>query len=56
MNAASTEAWLPRVKHYLGVKSSDHRLDIELTEMISASKGSVRDIMDGVATINARLK
>lgn len=55
MNAASTEAWLPRVKHYLGVKSSDHRLDIELIRMISVSKRSVRNIMDGVVT-NARLK
>ena len=55
MNAASTEAWLPRVKQYLGVKSSDHRLDIELIRMISVSKRSVRNIMDGVVT-NARLK
>jgi replication-associated recombination protein RarA len=56
MNAASTEAWLPRVKHYLGVKSSDHHLDIELIRMIESSQGSVREIMDGIATINARLK
>lgn len=56
MNAASTEAWLPRVKQYLGVKSSDHHLDIELIRMIESSQGSVREIMDGVATINARLK
>jgi len=56
MNAASTQQWLPIVKRVLGIKSTDHHLDVELTEMISASKGSVRDIMDGVATINARLK
>ena len=56
MNAASTQQWLPIVKRVLGIKPTDHHLDVELTEMISASKGSVRDIMDGVATINARLK
>ena len=55
MNAASTETWLPRVKQYLGVKSSDHRLDVELIRMIESSQGSVREIMDGVVT-NARLK